>query len=526
MLKILYIQPSGLWGIMKQGEFGYHIPRISNYLNFRKAELNENIQESYLDFRFEKVPKYIPQNLDSYHKSLEAILKNVYRSFEFNVAAISCYCSTSYLDSLEISFIIRKLYPKTLVIIGGHHPTAYPQDFYLNNFPTHYFEHYKKKNPIHYLIQDEGELSFFEIIREISQNTNHFDRQKPIIIPSNIIRDLDDFPVIDFSLFKKYQDRVAYKLAIEFSRGCYFKCNFCLNSVDHLPSYRTVRIKSPKCCIDDLRAILKTKWLKYGYLMIADPVFLPRISVRKKFFDKFDEFIATEGNLSTKVTVEERLEFCTTEMLKYYKKYNFEPHLGIESFSRKGLKVLGKVLGNNDHQVEIGIERYLANVKRVIRESSELRVNTYYNFLYGFPGESKEIIEDNHKFLLGKGMDGTSIAEKFPLNLTINKYIATPSNWFYQCSEKALGAFFYGRGWWKRFNEDQELHAIYLDPSPDFTIQNSLKENYKFLKEVEELQKENFGGEYNHTVGINALRKCYEHFCQLRPLQNLFNKKR
>ncbi|GAH06723.1 unnamed protein product, partial [marine sediment metagenome] len=116
-------------------------------------------------------------------------------------------------------------------------------------------------------------------------------------------------PIIDLSLFEKYKDAVkefSY-FYLDFSRGCPFRCKFCTNSTDYIQSYKMVRIKTIKKCIEELNVIKNTKWLKIDNLYISDPVFLPNKKKREEFYEELNKIFKEEGGLPFEIQIYERV---------------------------------------------------------------------------------------------------------------------------------------------------------------------------------------------------------------------------
>jgi len=168
-MKILYIYP---YESFDNPILMSHILRISNYLNSRKDELGGKIEEQYLDLRHEGLPKFIPQNLICYRKSLRKLLQDTYLNFPFEIVAISCYTSFSYINTVEVASIIKYfINPSANMVVGGLHPTMCPEDFSPGKIPD-YDNNINRKNctPFDYIVQDEGEKPFFRLMLNYSKS--------------------------------------------------------------------------------------------------------------------------------------------------------------------------------------------------------------------------------------------------------------------------------------------------------------------------------------------------------------------
>lgn len=140
--------------------------RISNYLNSKI--LDSKLEEFYLDLNLEDALPFTlaPLSLDviehlvEYRKKLKVLLQKVYDKFEFSLAAISCYATDDYLNSLELALTIKEINPSCIIVIGGIHLIIIPEDFQPNNFPNAYKDKIPKNISLfNYIIRNEGEMS-------------------------------------------------------------------------------------------------------------------------------------------------------------------------------------------------------------------------------------------------------------------------------------------------------------------------------------------------------------------------------
>ncbi len=276
--RILYLQPFEFFGDINFLTESFL--RISNYLNSKKSELGGEIEEEYLDLRIEGLPKYYPENIENYRKNLRDLLITLYERFRFNIVAISCYTSFTYLNSVEVAWMIKHyINPHCHIIVGGFHPSVLPKDFYPKNIPSYFNEYYPQKTtPFDYLVIDEGEIPFFNFVRDILNGTITIRKsiiERPIILGPEIMKNLDDLPLIDLDLFKKYKEVINKRgeFYINFNRGCPFRCKFCPTSENYMISYQMVRSKSLEKIIAELKIIINTKWLSIKKLKINDAIF-------------------------------------------------------------------------------------------------------------------------------------------------------------------------------------------------------------------------------------------------------------
>jgi len=510
-LKILYVYPYETWGTPN---ILSAFLRISNYLNSRKKELNGSIKERYLDLRHENIPKFTPNNLESYRNNLNKLLKKIYKRFKFKLVAIACYSSYNYTNAVEVANCIKNnINNECIIVVGGPHATMRPQDFQPQKLPKKLVKIYPKNTtPFDYIIREEGEIPFFILIRDYLNGTliKRKNNTAPCIVVenrnnSNIFQNLNDLPIINLKLYKKYKKvfKTTGRFYIDFSRGCFYKCNFCTNSANYINCYKKVRVKSIKKCIEELKIIQRTKWLHIKDLYITDMIFLPKKKLRKEFFEKL-EFMHKKGkSLPFDFVVSERVEFCTNEILENYKKFNIMASVGLESLSKTYLFRMGKCLGKNKEDIENGIENYLNNFKRIVKVANILDLNIRFNYLMGAPGSNLETIQEDREFLFKNGHNELPLAETYKINFQFNKYLHHYGSYFYDNAETEYGTKIHYKKWWKEFNENQAQKSIMVDPFDKLSLEESLKYTFDLIKKIYRAQNKLHNNYYSLYTLLN-----------------------
>ncbi len=509
--RILYIHTYSFW---EREECIMSIfYRISNYLNSRKNELNDKIEEEYIDLGYEPLPKFSLDGIELYRKKLRDLLISNYPNFRFDIVLISCYSSYSYINCLEVAGLIKyDINPNALIAIGGLHPTIRSEDFQPQNFPKYFYKKYSISNtPIDYIIKEEGELPFFNLVKSIIDRTiqkRECSSDKCVLIPSQLILNLDEIPLIDLSIFKKYENIIRnikdLKLWIDFSRGCPFKCSFCLNSGDSFPCYKAIRIKSVNKCIEEIRAIKTYDWIPIKSVCFSDLIFLPKRSVKNQFFSEMKDLIRKEGELPFELSVMDRIEFCSIKDLESYKELNIVVDFGIESFSAILLNKINKVLGKNHEEIENGIQNYLKKTEALLEKATEIDGKVTLNFLFCMPGTNKEVLEEERKFLLEKRYNGKSFVEKFKFRFGLNNFMAYYGTKIFQDAE-TFGSTIYFKEWWKIFDQKQLLYASLVSPSNELSFLEAYRFYTKLIKEILDVQN-NMENSYYDKLRILKIR--------------------
>lgn len=154
--------------------------------------------------------------------------------------------SVDYNPAMESIGIIKQVLPKTIIVLGGPHP-------------THKLEEMEKEERVDHIITGEGEISFTELLRDIGRG-----KRSPQVIHGTVPEDLDALPFADRELFKDLE----YPLMVEgfvrpfvsliAGRGCKFNCSFC-QPAERIIFGKRVRRRSSTNVIQELK-ILRGKY--------------------------------------------------------------------------------------------------------------------------------------------------------------------------------------------------------------------------------------------------------------------------
>ena len=153
--------------------------------------------------------------------------------------------SISYVDykvSMEAIDIIRRVSPKSKIIVGGFVPTIFPELLQTNE-------------KIDYIIKGEGEKSFVALL-ELLKHGMTTDKVVESIKP-----DLGELPFIDRTLFQ-YDRELTCQIAphqpfphitMIAGRGCPFQCRYCQPAERQV--YGKYRIRPVQHVIDELKEL-------------------------------------------------------------------------------------------------------------------------------------------------------------------------------------------------------------------------------------------------------------------------------
>ena len=293
---------------------------------------------------------------------------------EADLYCIQLYTPTADIG-IEIAKFIKKRFPEKPVICGGAHPTALPDSEDLAIFDN--------------IVIGEGEKSIITVADSYKHKKNI-----PRIVKSAFIENLNSIPfpardLVDMNMFhRKVNDERCF--GIIGSRGCFFKCAFCDRSLFG----EKLRTRSVDNIVEEIRHIID----KYGirHFEFFDDIFLAKKEELKYFKDKAEKLdIIYRCNSRTDTLTEERCRML-------YESGCRTLCFGIESGSQKILDIMRK-----GTRVEVNI--------KAMRIARQAKLTTIGYFILGFPGETKQTIQESIDFIKRSDIDQAQFYTFIPL---------------------------------------------------------------------------------------------------------------
>ncbi|MBU4002004.1 MAG: B12-binding domain-containing radical SAM protein, partial [Proteobacteria bacterium] len=162
-----------------------------------------------------------------YGYSFEHLVQQVKHSGAFLVGISSLFTAYSR-EALEIAERVKKASPRCKVVLGGHHPTAMP-------------EQVLDCESVDFVLRGEGEVSMPLLAKALGQGADsdhlasipgigfRLDHGKYFINKPAVMDALDDYPIPAMGLVKNsfYRRKNKGSLVITASRGCPMNCSYC-----------------------------------------------------------------------------------------------------------------------------------------------------------------------------------------------------------------------------------------------------------------------------------------------------------
>jgi anaerobic magnesium-protoporphyrin IX monomethyl ester cyclase len=264
---------------------------------------------------------------------------------------------------------IKEKYPNIHLIVGGSHASTFPEEIQADT-----------------IVVGEGEEVICDIIEQ----------HKTGIIRTERIRDLDKLPMPAYDLMwedimeiNQRSKHSPFHIRLPFvhmitSRGCPNACTFCAVKV----AWGRLWIpRSAENVVDEIEYLSK---IGFKEIHFNDD----NCSINKDRMYNICELILSR-KIDVKIVCPTGIHVATLErpLLKLMKKAGFyRLCFGIES-------------GNSERQKLIKKNINLEKAKQVIRDANDLGYWTSATFIFDFPNETKEQVEDTMKFVRESGLD-------------------------------------------------------------------------------------------------------------------------
>lgn len=322
-----------------------------------------------------------------FFESDEEIIEGCKRA---DIVGFSC---TSPQMKHALSLAARIKGPHNYIVFGGVHPSALPEGVL--------------KNPwVDAVVVGEGEQAFLDIVQG--------DRERMVRRP--LFQSLDDIPFPDRKTIKQerniqeaYRDNGKRIAAIFSSRGCPFRCVFCIS---HVVWTRRVRFRSAGNILDEFEKVVKD-W-NIDFIKFSDDTF----TLKKKLVMEFCEGKLRRG-IKTEWGCNIRVDSTDEEMLSMmYRAGCREVWAGVESGSPRILE---------DMQKKITPDQ----VRRVFKLAREIGLFRRAYLLLGMPNESYEDIRLTEELIdeIEPDMVGFTILAPFPGTVFYDDKVHADVDW-------------------------------------------------------------------------------------------------
>jgi anaerobic magnesium-protoporphyrin IX monomethyl ester cyclase len=383
MTKVMLINPPQV-GYKGSMPFNVYIPVGLLYI---AAKIKDICNLQVLDCLVDGFEIKAQDDKTIYGTSL-GIIENKIKKFNPDIVGITVPFSTQLENAIVISTICKKINNKMIVVFGGPDPTIR-------------YEYILAKNYCDYCVVGEGEESFFEFVLNFKNKVNinnikgvaFRENDKIHYQPREYIKDLDSIPYPNYeavNLDQYFKHPFYYisrsiipenSLSLITSRGCPYNCVFCSIKLHMGNKYR---FHSVDYVINYIKYCIQRYQIKSFHFEDDN------ISYNQQRFEAILNRIINEKlNISWDTPNGIRVDSLNYNILKKIKQSGCKNLIiAIESANQY---VLDNII-NKKVKIKKALE--------IIRQCSELGIQTAAFYVIGLPGETIQNIRETLAFAL------------------------------------------------------------------------------------------------------------------------------
>jgi radical SAM superfamily enzyme YgiQ (UPF0313 family) len=236
--------------------------------------------------------------------SLEHIANLARQTGAFLIGISSLFSAYSRI-AMRTASIVKKACPSAYIVVGGHHPTALP-------------EQVMKHPSVDFVLRGDGEVGLPLLAKALHQGRSlrnipgivqRCDDNSLSIKPPAVVKDLDLLPPPAWDLIRwpHYRRAGMAGIALTAGRGCPLRCTYCSVNSD---SYHGFRVRTVASVIDDVTSVPDDR--PVGFIdfedehLCADKQWFINLlaAIRRKFSRRMPELRAMNGLYAPALTPE------------------------------------------------------------------------------------------------------------------------------------------------------------------------------------------------------------------------------
>ncbi len=364
----------------------------------------------------DEIEKIDENNLDKYIDGLD-------RPLVVGISVLTAQAARTY----ELIALIRKKYPEVIIILGGIHVTALPNEGI--------------ENGADFIVRGEGEvplLRLYEALRTNNDWTNIESltyRMRNGVIRNNpdgkLIENLDEIPIFPYELFQHPKYDMGFTTS---SRGCPYRCTYCSQ---RLMTGLTFRYKSAPRVIEELDILVN----RYGQKQIL--FYDDNFSYKKqRVIDLCNGMVDSGLSQKCEFFIQTRADNLYEDIMPYLAKANFT---GVGFGMETAVERLAEVIVKGET-----VETHLKTV--ALARKYGMKVSLF--MIFGLPTETHEDRMASYRLTQEIGLQYT----KF------NNLIPYPGTKLYKEVKDTPGI--HVEPFWTNFNSTLTATRSLFNPSP------------------------------------------------------------
>ena len=319
-------------------------------LNSRYSHTNLALR--YIKANLKELEKHSKILEFSINQDLNLVVEEILK-YNPKIVGFSIYI-WSAKESKYVIDLIKSINKKIIIIAGGPEVAHTPHRVDFKN--------------VDYFICGEGEVAFYELCKDLLDKKTIKDR---FIYPQILDLKKIKFPYDNFS-----QDDIKNKIIyVESSRGCPYKCEFCLSSID-----KKVRYFDIDLFINELEKLWNRGVRNFKFI---DRTFNLNIKVAIELIDYFLQKQQIDDFRLHFEVIPDNFPNKLKQKLTLFKKNILQLEIGIQSLNPKVLKNINR---------SMDLEKVKQNLYFL---DNYTNAHLHVDLIIGLPGESVESFKNN-----------------------------------------------------------------------------------------------------------------------------------
>ena len=327
------------------------------------------------------------------------------------IFGFSCLFSHAWPLVLNLASEIRKLFPNSLFVVGGEHPTAMSRQVLSSNL-------------FDVVVLGEGEETFLELVEVFKTNKSLHDVSGIAYLDQNLdyietaprkrVQDIDQLPYPDWDSWsiEQYIEHeqvtginLGRSMPILGSRGCPYTCTFC--STEEMWTRQYIMREGEKLVQE--MDYMKNKYRVTGFTFM-DSTFIIN---RKKTLNFCNALIRKNLNISYQLPAGTRCEAFDEELIHALEES------GLKNFAlapESGSKMIRKAI-----KKQINIDSFMSTVKLILRKT-KMTLGCF--IVIGFPEDTPQTMKETLEFVRKLAFLGVD-------DVTVSKFTPYPGSPYY-----------------------------------------------------------------------------------------------
>ena len=281
------------------------------------------------------------------------------------LVGISCWTSLHYLGALAVAARVRALRPDLPIVVGGHHATAAPDDF--------------DECACDFVVKGDGEHVLRRLCREWPQRSG----RREVLDGGTF--DQSDPSHIDWENYGRSAARPG-KLWIAASRGCAFKCRYCVEP-ERGAHYSGYDVRTQLDIIERLAVTHEPRVIAF-----SDPLFGSNRRWLEAFLDGIER-----RNMPLMFWCETRADLMSREILERFKRCRFVVDFGLDTGSATMVERMQKA----------AIPRvYLDRARDTLETANAISLPHGVYIIFNYPGETPQTVRETQAYIDSLGAEG------------------------------------------------------------------------------------------------------------------------